>query len=59
MVAEGVENHDILRLITEWGCSEAQGYLITHPLTASELAQWLGQGGFNPSHALAVRASPG
>lgn len=59
VVAEGVENHDILRLITEWGCSEAQGYLITHPLTASELAQWLGQGGFNPSHALAVRASPG
>ena len=46
VVAEGVETADTLRLITQWGCSEAQGYLIAKPMDADALAAWLGNGGF-------------
>lgn len=48
VVAEGVENEKILSLISRWGCSEAQGYLITKPLSATLLTEWLQQGGFRP-----------
>ncbi|KPG69120.1 GGDEF and EAL domain-containing protein [Pseudomonas libanensis] len=47
VVAEGVETRSILDLITLWGCSEAQGYLITKPLKAEPLEKWLTQGGFS------------
>ncbi|BAQ81435.1 MULTISPECIES: sensor domain-containing phosphodiesterase [Pseudomonas] len=47
VVAEGVETDSILEIITRWGCSEAQGYLITKPLKADLLEKWLEQGGFN------------
>ncbi|MFL1502584.1 EAL domain-containing protein [Pseudomonas sp. S191] len=47
VVAEGVETDNILDLITSWGCTEAQGYLITKPLQASLLEKWLEQGGFS------------
>ena len=47
VVAEGVETQSILDLITLWGCSEAQGYLITKPLKAEPLEKWLAQGGFS------------
>ena len=46
VVAEGVENEAILSLITEWGCSEAQGFLITQPLDAHALMTWFREGGF-------------
>jgi EAL domain-containing protein (putative c-di-GMP-specific phosphodiesterase class I)/GGDEF domain-containing protein len=46
VVAEGVENNEILRLITEWGCSQAQGFLITRPLEDKALTTWLADGGF-------------
>ncbi|WP_323986420.1 sensor domain-containing phosphodiesterase [Pseudomonas canadensis] len=47
VVAEGVETQSILDLITLWGCSEAQGYLIAKPLKAEPLEKWLAQGGFS------------
>lgn len=46
VVAEGVENNEILRLITEWGCSHAQGFLIARPLEDKALTRWLAHGGF-------------
>lgn len=49
VVAEGVETEETLSLISRWGCTEAQGYLITQPLGAALLTEWLLQGGFCPT----------
>ena len=38
VVAEGVENKDILAYLTELGCDFAQGYYISAPLTAQVIA---------------------
>ncbi len=35
-VAEGIENLDELRLLTEWGCDEGQGYLLARPMEAAQ-----------------------
>jgi EAL domain-containing protein (putative c-di-GMP-specific phosphodiesterase class I) len=44
VVAEGVENQEILDLLIQWGCSEAQGYLIAKPMSAEALEAWIAQG---------------
>ncbi|AMW82917.1 Sensory box/GGDEF family protein [Pseudomonas yamanorum] len=44
VVAEGVENEEILDLLIQWGCSEAQGYLIAKPMSAADLEAWINQG---------------
>jgi len=44
VVAEGVENQEILDLLIQWGCSEAQGYLIAKPMSADALEAWIAQG---------------
>ena len=41
VVVEGVETRDTLRLITEWGADEAQGYLMDKPLTPVDFEQRL------------------
>jgi len=41
VVAEGVEDTTTLRLLEEMGCDQAQGYLISRPLSAEHLAGWL------------------
>ncbi len=41
VVAEGVENAEQLRILRRIGCDELQGYLLSMPLTATELAQLL------------------
>jgi EAL domain-containing protein (putative c-di-GMP-specific phosphodiesterase class I) len=43
VVAEGVETAEQLGYLEEHGCDLVQGYLLSHPLTASELEQlvWL------------------
>lgn len=46
VVAEGVESQKILNLLTQWGCSEAQGYLIAKPMSATALEAWIEQGSF-------------
>ncbi|NWE43235.1 sensor domain-containing phosphodiesterase [Pseudomonas yamanorum] len=43
IVAEGVENQEILDLLIQWGCSEAQGYLIARPMSATDLETWINQ----------------
>ncbi|MEM9749106.1 MAG: EAL domain-containing protein [Actinomycetota bacterium] len=41
VVAEGVENNEILERLREFGCDMAQGYCISRPLSASKLLAWL------------------
>ena len=41
VVAEGVEDPDTLRELTELGCDLAQGYLISRPVPAAEATRYL------------------
>ncbi len=41
VVAEGVEDPDTLRELTELGCDLAQGYLISRPMPAAEVTRYL------------------
>ena len=41
VVGEGVENAEQLALLREFGCDQAQGYLISKSLPLSELARFL------------------
>ncbi len=41
VVAEGVENHQVMEKIQSLGCDTAQGYFISKPTTASELVRWI------------------
>ena len=38
VTAEGVENHRQLELLRSYGCTEAQGYLLSQPRPASQIA---------------------
>jgi diguanylate cyclase (GGDEF)-like protein len=42
IVAEGVEDEQTWVLLAAMGCDVAQGYLMTRPLPAAELLDWLG-----------------
>jgi EAL domain-containing protein (putative c-di-GMP-specific phosphodiesterase class I) len=41
-VAEGVENKDAWDRLKEFGCEQAQGFLISRPLPADQFVTWLG-----------------
>lgn len=41
VVAEGVEDAGVRAALTEMGCDVAQGYLVSRPLSAEQLDQWL------------------
>ena len=41
VVAEGIENSEAYDMLAAWGCDEAQGYLIAHPLTPEMMETWL------------------
>jgi diguanylate cyclase (GGDEF)-like protein len=41
VVAEGVESEQAWSLLGGWGCDEAQGHLLSRPMPAGELADWL------------------
>jgi len=40
VVAEGVENTEVLDLLIELGCDAAQGFLLTKPLPAEDYLSW-------------------
>jgi diguanylate cyclase (GGDEF)-like protein len=40
-VAEGVESRDAWDMLVEFGCDEAQGYLLSRPLPAAQFISWL------------------
>lgn len=41
VVAEGVETQGQLGILERYGCDEAQGYLISHPLHCADADNWL------------------
>jgi diguanylate cyclase (GGDEF)-like protein len=41
MVAEGVEDEEAARKLTEYGCDVAQGYHYSRPVPAEQLGSWL------------------
>jgi diguanylate cyclase (GGDEF)-like protein len=41
VVAEGVETEEILSRLRDWNCDMAQGYLLSRPLPAGKLEEWL------------------
>ncbi|MDH4276115.1 MAG: EAL domain-containing protein, partial [Gammaproteobacteria bacterium] len=41
VVAEGVENIEILKALAMWSCDTAQGYYFAKPLRAEDFEQWL------------------
>jgi EAL domain-containing protein (putative c-di-GMP-specific phosphodiesterase class I) len=41
VVAEGVETADVVRVLKEVDCDEAQGYLYARPLAPGAFAQWV------------------
>ena len=41
VVAEGVETREAWHALTDWGCDCAQGFYVTSPRPAEELAAWL------------------
>jgi EAL domain-containing protein (putative c-di-GMP-specific phosphodiesterase class I) len=41
VVAEGVEDHAALMLLTKLGCDQAQGYFIAKPMPPDEYETWL------------------
>jgi EAL domain-containing protein (putative c-di-GMP-specific phosphodiesterase class I) len=63
VVAEGVEELDVLHLLRRLGCDVAQGFLISRPLTPERLIPWLQEHHVvdrdRPQDAPALRAVPG
>jgi diguanylate cyclase (GGDEF)-like protein len=41
MTAEGVENEDAYRALSDYGCDVAQGFFMSRPVPAAELDAWL------------------
>ncbi len=41
VVAEGIENQEAYDMLASWRCDQAQGYLISHPLTPTAMDEWL------------------
>ncbi len=41
VVAEGVENGNILKMLKELGCNRAQGYHMCKPKNAEEISRWI------------------
>jgi diguanylate cyclase (GGDEF)-like protein/PAS domain S-box-containing protein len=46
VVAEGVENQETKDRLSAFGCDSAQGYLMSRPLPAGELARWMSESAF-------------
>ncbi|MBV6751332.1 bifunctional diguanylate cyclase/phosphodiesterase [Pseudomonas chlororaphis] len=49
VVAEGVETPEQLALLRDFGCDQAQGYLISKPLPLAELVEYLTFGAAQPA----------
>jgi diguanylate cyclase len=41
VVAEGVENDDVLHLLRAFGCDMAQGFCLARPGSADDVTDWL------------------
>jgi diguanylate cyclase (GGDEF)-like protein len=41
VVAEGVEDEETLRQLSDAGCEQAQGYLLSKPISSADLLRWV------------------
>lgn len=41
VLAEGVENVETVKMLTGFGCDQAQGYFFARPLPEAGLDEWL------------------
>ncbi len=41
VIAEGVESKEVMNILSELGCDNAQGYYISRPMPSEQLLQWL------------------
>ena len=41
VVAEGIEDEDTLRQLSELGCEQAQGFFMSKPVASDDLIRWL------------------
>ncbi|ACE83723.1 sensory box/GGDEF domain/EAL domain protein [Cellvibrio japonicus Ueda107] len=46
VVAEGVENEELMKRLHDMGCDEVQGYFIGRPMTVNNADQWLVESGW-------------
>ena len=64
VVAEGVETADQADFLRQLGCDEMQGYLLSRPVPAADLALWLRKhhdeylARVNPRHFVAAKLAP-
>ena len=56
-IAEGVENAKQLKLLTAWGCRDAQGFYFSKPLAAEDLVPLLRRGRIRVSPAIAAKTA--
>ena len=47
VVAEGIEDETTLRRLAELNCDSGQGYLVSHPVPAADLEQWVQSSGWS------------
>jgi diguanylate cyclase (GGDEF)-like protein len=59
VVAEGVEDAEVLASLQSSGCDFAQGFLFARPMPASDLGEWLAVVNQKPWHLLLVGAQVG
>ena len=57
VVAEGVEDEATLAMLVDYGCDEAQGYLIARPMPGPDVAAWLDTSPFGLPRRLPPAAS--
>lgn len=57
VIAEGVEDETTWRLLERFGCDLVQGYLVSRPLLARDLEQWLSQSTDLPKADVAAAAA--
>jgi EAL domain-containing protein (putative c-di-GMP-specific phosphodiesterase class I) len=41
VVAEGIEDEDTLRQLSDLGCEQAQGFFMSKPVSSDDLLHWL------------------
>lgn len=54
VVAEGIEHEEEIQMLREFGCDQAQGFLISKALTATDMEAWISENG----HSSTDRINP-
>ena len=49
VVAEGIEREEEMQMLKDFGCDQAQGYLISKALTATDMEKWISNNRTSPT----------